>query len=263
MAQLPPPFRRRYTEVMPILEVENISKSFGGLSVVSNVSMTVDEGMIFGLIGPNGSGKTTLFNLITGFLRPDRGRVRFQGKEITGVAPQQLCKAGIARTFQLNKPFKGMTVMENVMVARLYGSEPARSLKQARAESEELLTLTGLINKQRMLTGSLAMVDQRRVEMARALAAKPRLLFLDEVMAGLNLKEIEDFMRLLKELAASGMTLIVVEHVMKALLGVSGHVMVLNSGEKIAEGTPGEIIRNRQVIEAYLGRGPFCFTLTT
>jgi branched-chain amino acid transport system ATP-binding protein len=242
---------------LAILDVDGISKSFGGLSAVSNVSMTVDKGMIFGLIGPNGSGKTTLFNLITGFLKPDRGKVRFQGEEITGAAPQRLCKAGIARTFQLNKPFKSMTVMENVMVARLYGSEPARSLKQARAESVELLTLTGLTNKQWMLTGSLAMVDQRRVEMARALAAKPRLLFLDEVMAGLNLKEIEDFMRLLKELAKSGMTLIVVEHIMKALLGVSDHVMVLNAGEKIAEGTPREIIRNRQVIEAYLGEGHF------
>ncbi len=240
---------------MAVLDVDNLSKSFGGLSAINNVSMSVDEGTIFGLIGPNGSGKTTLFNLITGFVKPDRGKVRFQGRDITGMAPQVLCKAGVARTFQLNKPFKSMTVTENVMVARLYGNRPAHSLRAARAESEELVRLTGLIDKRSALAGTLAMVDQRRVEMARALASKPKLLFLDEVMAGLNLKEIEDFMRLLKELAQSGITLVVVEHVMKALLGVSDHVMVLNAGQKIIEGTPREIIRSRQVIEAYLGEG--------
>jgi branched-chain amino acid transport system ATP-binding protein len=242
---------------MLILEVENVSKSFGGLSAVSNVSMTVDEGIIFGLIGPNGSGKTTLFNLVTGFLKPDGGKIRFQGKDVTGTAPQQICKTGIARTFQLTKPFSSMTVMENVMVARLYGNQPAKGLKQAEAESEELLALTGLLNKQQMRSGALGMVDRRRVEMARALAAKPKLLFLDEVMAGLNLREIEEFMRLLKDLKKSGMTLMVVEHVMKALLGISDRVMVLNAGQKIAEGTPKEIIRNRQVIEAYLGEAHF------
>jgi len=240
---------------MPILEVQNISKSFGGLSAVSNVSVTVDAGMIFGLIGPNGSGKTTLFNLITGFLKPDAGRIIFQGKDVTGSAPQQICKAGMARTFQLNKPFSSMTVIENVMVARLYGNQPARSLKEARAESEEVLSLTGLANKQSIRSEALGMVDRRKVEMARALAAKPKLLFLDEVMAGLNLREIEDLMRLLTDLKKFGMTLMVVEHVMKALFGISDYVMVLNAGEKIAEGTPREIIRNRQVVEAYLGEG--------
>jgi len=240
---------------MPILEVENLSKSFEGLVAVSNVSFTVDEGMIFGLIGPNGSGKTTLFNLITGFLKPDAGKISFQGKEITGVAPYHLCKVGIARTFQLNKPFSSMTASENVMVGRIYGNEAARNLSEASAEAEGLLMLMGLEKKRHSIAGVLGIVDRKRLEVARALATKPKILFLDEVMAGLNLREIEDVMQLLKNLRNSGVTLIIVEHVMKALLGVSDHVMVLNAGEKIAEGTPREIVRNQQVIEAYLGEG--------
>jgi len=238
---------------MPILEVENLSKSFEGLVAVSNVSFTVDEGMIFGLIGPNGSGKTTLFNLITGFLKPDAGKISFQGKEITGVAPYHLCKVGIARTFQLNKPFSSMTASENVMVGRIYGNEAARNLSEASAEAEGLLMLMGLEKKRHSIAGVLGIVDRKRLEVARALATKPKMLFLDEVMAGLNLREIEGVMQLLKNLRNSGVTLIIVEHVMKALLGVSDHVMVLNAGEKIAEGTPREIIRNKQVIDAYLG----------
>jgi branched-chain amino acid transport system ATP-binding protein len=242
-------------EAMLILEGENLSKSFGGLMAVKNVSFTVDEGMIFGLIGPNGSGKTTLFNLITGFLKPNTGKIRFRGRDITGVAPYHICRVGIARTFQLNKPFCSMTVLENVMVGRIYGNESARSLRQAGAEAGELLRLTGLEKKQMVIAGALGIVDRKRLEVARALATKPKMLFLDEVMAGLNLREIEDVMQLLKNLRNSGLTLMVVEHVMKALLGISDHVMALSAGEKIAEGTPKEIVRNRQVIEAYLGEG--------
>ncbi len=238
-----------------ILEIQNLSKSFGGLSAVSRVSVTVDKGVIYGLIGPNGSGKTTFFNLITGFLRPDDGTIFFEGKDVTGWAPQLLCRAGMARTFQLNKPFMSMSVIENVMVARLYGNQPARTLKEARVESEEALAMTGLVHKRDVTCSALGMVERRKVEMARALAAKPVLLFLDEVMAGLNLKEIEDVMQLLKDLKSSGMTLMVVEHVMKALLGISDRVMVLNAGQKIAEGAPREIIRNKEVVEAYLGEG--------
>lgn len=240
---------------MPILQVDNVSKRFEGLMAVKNVSFTVDKGIIFGLIGPNGSGKTTLFNLITGFLKPNAGKISFLGKEITGVAPYHICRAGIARTFQLNKPFGSMTVSENVMIGRIYGNEPARSLREASAEAEGLLTLTGLEKKRHSIAGTLGIVDRKRLEVARALATKPKMLFLDEVMAGLNLREIEDVMQLLKNLRNSGVTLIVVEHVMKALLGVSDHVMVLNAGEKIAEGTPREIIRNKRVIDAYLGEG--------
>lgn len=240
---------------MLILEVENVSKWFEGLMAVNHVSFTVDEGMIFGLIGPNGSGKTTLFNLITGFLRPNTGKIRFQGRDITGVPPYNVCRAGIGRTFQLNKPFISMTVLENVMVGRIYGNEPARSLRQARVESEELLELTGLDKKRLVIAGALGIVDRKRLEVARALATKPKMLFLDETMAGLNLREIEDVMQLLKGLRNSGVTLMVVEHVMKAVLGISDTVMVLSAGQKIAEGKPKEIVHNKQVIEAYLGKG--------
>jgi branched-chain amino acid transport system ATP-binding protein len=209
--------------------------------------------MIFGLIGPNGSGKTTLFNLITGFLKPDTGRIRFNGRDITGLVSYAICKTGISRTFQLNKPFSTMTVLENVMLGRIYGSEPARSLRQVRAESEELLKLVGLDKKKMVISGTLGVVERRKMEVARALATKPRLLLLDEMMAGLNLREIEDAMYLVEGIRNSGVTVIVVEHVMKAILGISDRVMVLSAGDKIAEGTPDEIVHNKKVIEAYLG----------
>ncbi len=240
---------------MVFLEVVNVTKCFGGLTAVNDVSCAVEEGKITGLIGPNGSGKTTLFNLITGFVRPTAGAVRFEGRDITGVPPQTICRAGIARTFQLNKPFNSMTVLENVMVRRLYGNDSARGLKAARIGSEEFLVAVGLQDKRTMPAGALGIVDRRRLEVARALATKPKILFLDEVMAGLNLREIEDAMALVQSLQSAGMTMMIVEHIMKALLGISDHVIVLNAGRKIAEGTPREIVCNAQVIQAYLGEG--------
>jgi branched-chain amino acid transport system ATP-binding protein len=236
-----------------ILEVENLSKYFGGLRAIGNINFALEEGSILGLIGPNGSGKTTLFNVITGFLKPTSGKVIFNGKEITGNAPYKVCKAGIARTFQLNKPFSNMTVLENVMVGLLNGQEPERSMKQAKAEAESILAVTGLEKKGLMRAGILGIVDRKKVEVARALGAKPKLVLLDEMMAGLNLREIEDAMKLFQRIRNSGITVIVVEHIMKAVLGISDKVMVLNAGEKIFEGTPREVINNRQVIEAYLG----------
>jgi len=238
---------------MTILEVENLSKDFGGLRALANVSFALEEGSILGLIGPNGSGKTTLFNVITGFLKPTSGRVIFGGEDITGNAPYKACKAGIARTFQLNKPFSNMTVLENVMVGLLNGKEPVRSMKDARAESEAILETTGLAGKRLMKSGKLGLVDRKRVELARALGAKPKLLLLDEMMTGLNLREIEDVMKLVQEIRNSGTTVIVVEHVMKAVLGIYDKVMVLSAGKKIFEGTPREVINDKQVIEAYLG----------
>jgi branched-chain amino acid transport system ATP-binding protein len=238
---------------MTILEVENLSKDFGGLRALASVSFALEEGSILGLIGPNGSGKTTLFNVITGFLRPTSGRVVFAGEDITGNAPYKACKAGIARTFQLNRPFSNMTVLENVMVGLLNGKEPVRSMKQARAESEAILAITGLAGKRLTRSGMLGLVDRKRVELARALGAKPKLLLLDEMMTGLNLREIEDVMKLVQEIRNSGTTVIVVEHVMKAVLGISDKVMVLSAGQKIFEGTPHEVINDQQVIEAYLG----------
>jgi branched-chain amino acid transport system ATP-binding protein len=238
---------------MAFLEVDQVTKSFGGLTAVNDVSCTVEKGKITGLIGPNGSGKTTLFNLVTGFIRPTSGSVRFEGRDITGVPPQTVCRRGIARTFQLNKPFSTMTVLENVMVGRLYGNNPARSLKTAKEGSEEFLLAVGLQDKRHVPAGVLGMVGRRRLEVARALATMPKILFLDEMMAGLNLREIEDAMVLIQGLQSSGITMMIVEHIMKALLSLSDHVIVLNAGRKIAEGTPREIVCNAQVVQAYLG----------
>jgi branched-chain amino acid transport system ATP-binding protein len=238
---------------MTILEVEDVSKDFGGLRALADVSLALEEGCILGLIGPNGSGKTTLFNVITGFLKPTSGKVIFGGEDITGHAPYKACKAGIARTFQLSRTFSSMTVLDNVAITLMNGREPLNSMKQARADAEPILALTGLTEKRLMKSGTLGLVDRKRVELARALGAKPKLLLLDEMMAGLNLREIEDVMKLVQGIRHSGTTIIVVEHVMKAVLGISDRVMVLNAGKKIFEGTPREVINDQQVIEAYLG----------
>ena len=238
---------------MTILEVENLSKDFGGLRALESVTFALEEGSILGLIGPNGSGKTTLFNVITGFLKPTSGKVIFGGEDITGHAPYKACKAGIARTFQLSQTFSSMTVLDNVAITLMNGREPLNSMKRARADAEPILALTGLTEKRLMKSGTLGLVDRKRVELARALGAKPKLLLLDEMMAGLNLREIEDVMKLVQGIRHSGTTIIVVEHVMKAVLGVSDRVMVLNAGQKIFEGTPREVINDQQVIEAYLG----------
>lgn len=239
---------------MAILEVENLSKSFGGLAAIRNLDFTVSEGEIVGLIGPNGSGKTTLFNLISGLLKPDAGKIKFDNRDITAIKPHSICQAGIARTFQLVKPFVRMSLLENVMVGRAYGSEPARSRGQARLDTEQILAFTGLVRKQVPRAAMLGLVDRKRLEIARALATRPKLLLLDEMMAGLNPAEMEAAMRLVKEIRDSGVTLIVVEHVMRAVLGISDRVIVLNVGEKIAEGTPQEIASNKKVIETYLGK---------
>jgi len=238
---------------MTILEVENLSQDFGGIRALSGVSFALEQGCILGLIGPNGSGKTTLFNVITGFLKPTSGKVIFAGEDITGHAPYKVCKAGIARTFQLSRTFSSMTVLDNVAITLMNGREPLNSMKQARADAEPILALTGLTEKRLMRAGTLGIVDRRRVEVARALGAKPKLLLLDEMMAGLNLREIEDAMALVQGIRDSGTTVIVVEHVMKAVLGISDKVMVLNVGELIFEGTCDQVVDCPEVIEAYLG----------
>jgi branched-chain amino acid transport system ATP-binding protein len=238
---------------MVILEIEKLSKSFGGLAAVSELTIAVEAEEILGLIGPNGSGKTTVFNLITGFLKPDTGRVAFKGVDITNAPNHAVCQRGIARTFQLVKPFAHMTALQNVMVGRTHGRKPARNLKQAKQESEEILNFVGLGDKGQIPSHNLTLADRKKLELARALSTKPELLLLDEMMAGLNPSETADAMRLINEIRNSGITLIVVEHVMRAILGLSDRIMVLNVGLKIAEGTPQEIVKDRRVIEAYLG----------
>ena len=243
---------------MKLLEVDNVSKAFGGILAVNQVSFHLNRGEVLGLIGPNGAGKSTLFNIIIGIFKPNAGTVRFNGRDITGIAPYKICQSGIARTFQLVKPFSRLTSLENVMVGRAYGSQPARNIKQSRTESEMILALTGLANKRVRVAGMLSLIDRKRLEIARALATKPQLLLLDEMMAGLNPAELDDAIALVKSIRDSGISLIVVEHVMKVIMGISDRVIVLKVGEKIADGTPQEVASNRQVIEAYLGEKTPC-----
>ncbi len=239
---------------MRMLEVEGLCKSFGGLRAVHNLDLHVEEGEIVGIIGPNGSGKTTALNLVTGFLKPDAGRVTFRGEDITGIPRYVASQKGIARTFQLVKPFLEATALENVMVGRVYGHDPARSLEAAEEDSLECLRTVGLGEKATAVARDLTVMERKRLELARALATRPRLLLLDELMAGLNPKETEDACGLIKTIRDSDITIVVVEHIVKAICGLSDRVIVLNMGEKIAEGPPDEIVHHPQVIEVYLGK---------
>jgi len=239
---------------MHFLKIEGLCKSFGGLMAVCNLEFEVEQGEIIGLIGPNGSGKTTSLNLITGFLKPDSGTITFRGENVTGLPRYRACQKGIARTFQLIKPFLDFTALQNVMVGRAYGREPARSLKVAAEESREILQWVGLSGKAEALAKDLTLMERKRLELARALASRPHLLLLDELMAGLNPGEADDAMYLIRHIRDSNVTIVVVEHIVKAILGLSDRIVVLNMGEKIAQGPPQEIVHNPQVIEVYLGK---------
>jgi branched-chain amino acid transport system ATP-binding protein len=236
-----------------LLEGENVTKNFGGLSAVSGVNFYVDEGEIVGLIGPNGAGKTTLFNLISAAFEPKPGEIRFKGKKINGLSSYQICRLGIARTFQTVKIFGSMPVIDNVRIGSLFGAQKRLSAKEANNAAIESLEFVGLADAAQAPARDLTLSSQKRLEVARALATKPTLLLLDEIMAGLNQTELNQAMELVKKIQVKGITVIMIEHVMKAIMNICSRIIVLHHGQKIAEGTPQEVANSKTVIEVYLG----------
>lgn len=236
---------------MPFFEIQSLHKQFGGLVAVKDFSITIHKGEIIGLIGPNGSGKTTLFNLITGFYPPQRGQIMFREKNLVGMRPDKICQTGIVRTFQIVMPFQTLTVLDNTKVAAFCRT---KSQEEAHRSSIEILNFLGLGDKIHIPAANLTLSQKKKLEMARALATQPEILLLDETLAGLNATEIEGMVETVRRIRAEkGMTILAVEHVMRAVMKISDRVVVMDQGQKIAEGSPEEVVRNPEVIKAYLG----------
>jgi len=236
---------------MALLEVEGIAKHFRGLRALHDVSFSVPEGAIHAMIGPNGAGKTTCFNVVAGVYKPDGGSIRFDGKPIAGLRPDQICRAGIGRTFQVVKPFPGLSVLDNVVVGALNASA---NVAQARKEAMRVLELLHLADKAKHPAASLTLPERKRVEVARAMATGPRLLLLDEVMAGLRPTEVDEMVAVFRRVnRETGLTILLIEHVMRAVMALAQHIVVLHYGEKISEGAPQDVVRDPAVLECYLG----------
>lgn len=233
-----------------LLKVDNVTMKFGSLFANKDVSFEVNSGEIVSLIGPNGAGKTTLFNCLTGFYKPFTGKVYFDGRDITGLRPYKICDYGLTRTFQIVKTLKEMTVKENIITAAFHKTN---KYSEAEKIAIEVMELTGMIDKANILGANLTIADKKRVEIARVMATKPKMIMLDEAMAGLNQTEIKEAMDICLKLREKGITLLIVEHIMEAIMPISDRVVVLNAGQKIAEGKPDDIINNEDVIKAYLG----------
>ncbi|HPJ25444.1 MAG TPA: ABC transporter ATP-binding protein [Synergistaceae bacterium] len=236
---------------MALLEVKNVTKRFGALLANDDVSFSVEEGSIVGLIGPNGAGKTTLFNCVSGAYAPSEGEIFFEKTNVAGFSPHRICQMGLVRTFQVVKPLRGMTVLENVMVGAFCRTQDTR---KAREIAEEVISLCELEHRREANASSLTIGDKKRLEVARALATRPRILLLDEVMAGLTTSEVNHAVQLMLKLRERGVTLLMVEHIMEAIMPIADRVVVLDGGCKIAEDSPDRVVKNERVIEAYLGK---------